>query len=212
MPAAEFRFYEELNDYLPASRRKRSFTQVSPIHVLRGLRALLLARDALSAPRAAQSAAEVYRIRSTRVVVCGVEVLATAFVLTSAAFADNGAIPKRYTCEDADVSPPLNWSDAPPGTKSFALIVDDPDAPDPRAPKMTWVHWVIENIPADTLSLPEGAAQRGLPLERYTGSMTGNAPATVALAHRSAGIGIFTSSTHSTRLSPVSTTRRKRSF
>jgi Raf kinase inhibitor-like YbhB/YbcL family protein len=86
-----------------------------------------------------------------------------AFVLTSAAFADNGAIPKRYTCEDADVSPPLNWSDAPPGTKSFALIVDDPDAPDPRAPKMTWVHWVIENIPADTLSLPEGAAQRGLP-------------------------------------------------
>ena len=86
-----------------------------------------------------------------------------AFVLTSAAFADNGAIPKRYTCEDADVSPPLSWSEAPPGTKSFALIVDDPDAPDPRAPKMTWVHWVIENIPADTLSLPEGAAQRGLP-------------------------------------------------
>jgi Raf kinase inhibitor-like YbhB/YbcL family protein len=134
-----------------------------------------------------------------------------AFVLTSAAFADNGAIPKRYTCEDADVSPPLNWSDAPPGAKSFALIVDDPDAPDPRAPKMTWVHWVIENIPADTLSLPEGAAQRGLPAGAVHG-LNDWKPATVALAHRSAGIGIFTSSTHSTRLSPVSTTRRKRSF
>jgi len=80
------------------SSANASLPQVSPIHVLRGLRALLLARDALSAPRAAQSAAEVYRIRSTRVVSCGV---AMAFVLTSAAFADNGAIPKRYTCGGA---------------------------------------------------------------------------------------------------------------
>ena len=86
-----------------------------------------------------------------------------ALVLTSPAFADNGAIPKQYTCEGADISPPLNWSTAPQGTKTFALIVDDPDAPDPRAPKMTWVHWVIQNIPADAESLPEGAAERGMP-------------------------------------------------
>ena len=86
-----------------------------------------------------------------------------ALVLTSPAFADNGAIPKQYTCEGADISPPLNWSAAPQGTKTFALIVDDPDAPDPRAPKMTWVHWVIQNIPADAQSLPEGAAERGMP-------------------------------------------------
>src|SRR2546430_8128098 len=86
-----------------------------------------------------------------------------ALVLTSPAFADNGAIPKQYTCEGADISPPLNWSAAPQGTKTFALIVDDPDAPDPRAPKMTWVHWVIHNIPADAKSLPEGAAERGVP-------------------------------------------------
>ena len=86
-----------------------------------------------------------------------------AFVLSSTAFADKGAIPKQYTCEGADVSPPLNWSEAPQGTKSLALIVDDPDAPDPRAPKMTWVHWVVHNIPAGTRSLPEGATQRGLP-------------------------------------------------
>ena len=86
-----------------------------------------------------------------------------ALVLSSPAFTDNAAIPKQYTCEGGDVSPPLSWSNAPQGTKSFALIIDDPDAPDPRAPKMTWVHWVIVNIPADTHALPEGAAQHGLP-------------------------------------------------
>src|SRR4029077_5379034 len=55
-----------------------------------------------------------------------------------------------------DTSPPLEWSGAPAGTKSFALIVDDPDAPDPKAPKMTWVHWVLYDVPANTASLPEG--------------------------------------------------------
>jgi len=53
-------------------------------------------------------------------------------------------------------APPLAWSDPPPGTKSFALIVDDPDAPDPKAPKTTWVHWIAYNLPATTRSLPEG--------------------------------------------------------
>ena len=60
--------------------------------------------------------------------------------LSSSAFANNGAIPKKYTCDGGDVSPPLSWSAVPPGAKSLALIVDDPDAPDPAAPKMTWVH------------------------------------------------------------------------
>jgi Raf kinase inhibitor-like YbhB/YbcL family protein len=92
-----------------------------------------------------------------------------AFIVTSTAFADNGAIPKQYTCEGADISPPLQWSNAPQGTKSFALILDDPDAPDPKAPKMTWVHWVVQNIPASAQSLPEGAAQHGMP----TGAMQG---------------------------------------
>jgi Raf kinase inhibitor-like YbhB/YbcL family protein len=75
--------------------------------------------------------------------------LAMAFTLTSPGFANNGSIPKQYTCEGADISPPLRWSGAPQGTKSFALIIDDPDAPDPRAPKMTWVHWVVYDIPAE---------------------------------------------------------------
>jgi len=78
------------------------------------------------------------------------------FVLTSSAFSDQGEIPARYTCEGEDLSPPLSWRDAPSGTESFVLIVDDPDAPDPRAPKMTWVHWVIYNIPGDVKELPEG--------------------------------------------------------
>jgi len=92
-----------------------------------------------------------------------------ALVLKSPAFADHGAIPKQYTCEGADISPPLNWSGAPAGTRSFALIVDDPDAPDPHAPKMTWVHWVVHNIPADVHNLPEGAATHGMPAAAVQG-------------------------------------------
>lgn len=81
------------------------------------------------------------------------------FQLSSSAYADNGAIPTRYTCDGADLSPPLAWSGAPAGTKSFAFIMDDPDAPDPAAPKMTWVHWVLYDIPVDLHGVPEGGAR-----------------------------------------------------
>jgi Raf kinase inhibitor-like YbhB/YbcL family protein len=67
--------------------------------------------------------------------------------MTSPAFASGGAIPARHTCDGDDLSPPLQWSDPPPGTRSFVLIVDDPDAPDPAAPKRIWVHWLRYNIP-----------------------------------------------------------------
>jgi Raf kinase inhibitor-like YbhB/YbcL family protein len=77
--------------------------------------------------------------------------------LTSSAFAHDGKIPRKHTCEGADVSPPLAWSGVPPDAKSLALIVDDPDAPDPAAPKMTWVHWVLYNIPPATAGIPEAA-------------------------------------------------------
>jgi len=83
--------------------------------------------------------------------------------LTSAAFTAGGAIPKSYTCEGGDVSPPLAWRDPPAGTKSLVLIVDDPDAPDPAAPKMTWVHWILYDIPATAGALPEAAKPSGLP-------------------------------------------------
>jgi Raf kinase inhibitor-like YbhB/YbcL family protein len=73
---------------------------------------------------------------------------AGALRVTSPAFAANASIPPEYTCEGADRSPPLAWSGAPEATKSYALIVDDPDAPDPAAPKQTWVHWVVTGIPA----------------------------------------------------------------
>ncbi len=68
----------------------------------------------------------------------------------SPAFADGAAIPKKYTCEGEDVSPPLNWGSAPEGTKSFALISEDPDAP-----SGIWVHWVIYNIPGEVNKLSE---------------------------------------------------------
>ncbi len=83
--------------------------------------------------------------------------------LTSTAFGENQSIPKLYTCEGKDVSPPLTWSGVPANAKSLALIVDDPDAPDPAAPRMTWVHWVLYNIPASATGLAEGAASGGLP-------------------------------------------------
>src|SRR5689334_462526 len=85
------------------------------------------------------------------------------FKLKSPSFDNEGAIPKKHTCQGDDVAPPLAWSGQPPNAKSFALIVDDPDAPDPRAPKTTWVHWVLYNIPASTTTLPEGTVSRTLP-------------------------------------------------
>ena len=86
-----------------------------------------------------------------------------AFELTSTDFTAGGAIPRACTCEGADRSPALAWSDAPNGTKSLALIVDDPDAPDPAAPRMTWVHWVLYDIPAGTAGLPAGVQKAALP-------------------------------------------------
>jgi Raf kinase inhibitor-like YbhB/YbcL family protein len=77
--------------------------------------------------------------------------------LSSSAFAHGQEIPQRYTCEGSDLSPPLSWSGAPEGTKSLALIVDDPDAPDPSAPTTIWVHWVLYNLPAESTGLAEGA-------------------------------------------------------
>lgn len=83
--------------------------------------------------------------------------------IMSPSFRQKGEIPGQYTCEGADVSPPLVWSGIPPGTKSLALIVDDPDAPDPEAPRTTWVHWVLYNIPPDTAGLPESSTGAKLP-------------------------------------------------
>jgi len=83
--------------------------------------------------------------------------------LSSTAFGPGAAIPGRYSCEGSDVSPPLQWRGVPASAKSLVLIVDDPDAPDPRAPKMTWVHWVLANLPADSAGLPEGIAPAALP-------------------------------------------------
>ena len=84
-------------------------------------------------------------------------------LIRSAAFEDNCSIPKRYTCDGQDVSPPLEWSGIPSNAKSLALIVEDPDAPDPQAPKTTWVHWILYNIPPNAPGLPEDITHHAKP-------------------------------------------------
>ena len=83
--------------------------------------------------------------------------------LSSPSFEPGGSIPTRCTGEGTDESPPLEWEGAPEGTKAFALIVDDPDAPDPAAPKRTWVHWVVCDMPASTSALAPGASGKTMP-------------------------------------------------
>jgi hypothetical protein len=83
--------------------------------------------------------------------------------LTSSAFIDDGAIPEQYTCEGIDISPPLHWENVPEEAQSLVVIIDDPDAPDPQAPKTTWVHWVLYNIPTNANELPENASAANLP-------------------------------------------------
>ncbi len=89
-----------------------------------------------------------------------------AMTISSSAFADQAAIPSRYTCQGEDHSPPLSWRDVPASAKSLVLIVDDPDAPDPAAPKMTWVRWVLYNLPAHCAGLCLGAGRHPRVVER----------------------------------------------
>ncbi|MGF6919650.1 YbhB/YbcL family Raf kinase inhibitor-like protein [Paraburkholderia sp. 40] len=93
-----------------------------------------------------------------------------AFTLTSQAFQEGSEIPRRYTCTGADVSPPLSWSGVPANAKSLVLIVDDPDAPDPAAPRMTWVHWVLYNIPTTAPGVQEGVTSGALPAGTLEGT------------------------------------------
>lgn len=85
------------------------------------------------------------------------------FKILSSAFRDGETIPARYTCTGEDISPPLAWKEVPENTRSLALIVDDPDAPDPKAPRMTWVHWLLYDIPPSITALEEAVPAGKLP-------------------------------------------------
>ncbi len=84
-------------------------------------------------------------------------------------FAEGDEIPRRFTCQGEDVSPPLNWTGVPSGARSLALLVDDPDAPDPASPQMTWVHWVVYNLPPGVPALAEGTTVDTLPRGALSG-------------------------------------------
>ncbi|MEJ2361677.1 MAG: YbhB/YbcL family Raf kinase inhibitor-like protein [Gammaproteobacteria bacterium] len=87
----------------------------------------------------------------------------------SPAFNSDLAIPPHYTCDGRDVSPPLSWNGIPDKARSLALIVDDPDAPDPAAPRMVWVHWVLYNLPITS----NGLAEAVMPAELPKGTLEG---------------------------------------
>ncbi len=91
-------------------------------------------------------------------------------IITSEAFEHNGELSAKYTCEGGDISPPLSWEGVPEAAKSLVLIVDDPDAPDPAAPKMTWVHWVLYNIPVTANGLKEAISVGELPIGTLEGT------------------------------------------
>jgi Raf kinase inhibitor-like YbhB/YbcL family protein len=93
-----------------------------------------------------------------------------SLTLTSPAFGSGGPIPSVHTCEGPDRSPPLAWHGVPADARSLALIVDDPDAPDPKAPRMTWVHWVLYNIPPSATGLPEAVSSADLPAGTLEGT------------------------------------------
>ena len=101
--------------------------------------------------------------------------LPMTFNLASSAFAPNGSIPTKYTCEGGDISPPLEWTDAPAIAKSFALIVEDPDAPDPAKPTRVVSHWVVYDIPPGTIGLAENASKTGMPAGSAQGGNEGGA-------------------------------------
>ncbi len=86
-----------------------------------------------------------------------------SFTLRSPAFEHHGDVPSRHTCDGEDMSPPLAWDEVPRDTRSLVLVVDDPDAPDPRAPQRVWVHWIVYGIAPDARRLDEGASPGGLP-------------------------------------------------
>lgn len=103
------------------------------------------------------------------IAVCSLGVLAAfaaateGLQITSSAFPPNQSIPARYTCEGANVSPPLAFANVPAGAKSLVLVVEDPDAPDPKAPKLVWDHWLLYNLPPAAASLPEAVTSEQLP-------------------------------------------------
>jgi Raf kinase inhibitor-like YbhB/YbcL family protein len=93
-----------------------------------------------------------------------------SMTLTSPAFQPGGSIPPRFTCDGGNVSPPLEWSGVPAQAKSLALVVTDPDAPDPKAPKMTWVHWILYGLPVESKGLREAVPSKGLPAGTLEGT------------------------------------------
>jgi hypothetical protein len=119
-----------------------------------------------------------------------------AMTLNSPVFKQNGQIPSKYTCEGEDLSPPLAWEGVPDGAKSLVLIIDDPDAPDRKAPTTVWVHWVVKIYRPIQRACPRTQVRHGCRQAPYLGSMISRKRSTVVRVHRSAGTVTSISFTH----------------
>jgi Raf kinase inhibitor-like YbhB/YbcL family protein len=104
--------------------------------------------------------------------------------ITSSAFEDHQPIPPKYTCDGADVSPPLTIGDVPKDAKSLALIMDDPDVPPNVRPDCNWDHWIIWNIPPDVTAIEEGKAPKGVVGRNSWGKNAYGGPAPPDREHR----------------------------
>ena len=104
--------------------------------------------------------------------------------LSSSAFEEGGKIPSKYTCDGDNINPSLEISDLPPGAKTLALIMEDPDVPKNLRPDGMWDHWIVFNIPPDTSEIPEGQEPRGTHGEGTSGNQNYNGPCPPDREHR----------------------------
>lgn len=144
----------------------------------RVLFAAALLGGAIACGKSKSSTTDTSAVASTKVMAdtTNLRPMSALLNLTSSAFAANASIPSKYTCEGANVSPPLAWSGTPSTAKSFALIVEDPDAPDPAKPTRVVTHWVAYNIPGTAPGLGENASKKGMPAGSGQGLNEGSKP------------------------------------
>jgi Raf kinase inhibitor-like YbhB/YbcL family protein len=152
------RIIKSVEDGAPGAGRARRLSDLWPLIVAAGVLVVTQARCARGSPPSPEAKPATAANSASEAATAGTSMgngPAAAFVLKSAAFESGGLIPEQFSCQGSDISPALSWTDPPAQTQSFALIVDDPDAP-----AGTWVHWVAFDLPGTLRGLSEGVPKQ----------------------------------------------------